>query len=62
MKDYYAEINKSLTRHEEGKYASHSLEWITDRIMWCWSWRKITEEQMRELAERTTKLWEDKRV
>ena len=51
-KDYYAEIDKHLTRLEQGKYAMHDIDWCIKRVDWAWKWRKITKEQMDELAGR----------
>ena len=56
MKDYYAEINTHLTRLEQGKYAMHTIDWCIGRIDWAWKWRKITKEQMDELAGRCCAL------
>lgn len=54
-KDFYEEINKALLEHEEhlsrGWYTK-SVEWICNRIDWCYHWKKITEEQMNELVDR----------
>ena len=56
---FYQEIDTALKFYEEYKpYHSHSIEWITDRICWCWKWRKITQEQMEELAMRATDILE----
>lgn len=53
MKDYYEEINKVLVTYEEHKpYHEKSIGWICDRIDWAWKWKKITKEQMEELADR----------
>ena len=59
MKDYYAEIDKCLSRHEQGKFTTHSMEWCTDRVAWCWKWRKITKEQMNNLADRICNIYDN---
>ena len=54
-KDYYGEINKALLEYEEHPYKSwytKTIEWICNRIDWCYHWKKITEEQMNELVDR----------
>lgn len=57
MKDYYSEIDKALKSYEEYKpYHQYSIDWITDRIDWCWKFKKITEDQMTELADRIIKV------
>jgi len=58
-KDYYKEINDALISYEEFKsYHQHSIDWITDRIDWCWKFRKITKDQMEELCDRVIKIIE----
>ena len=57
-KDYYSEINKELLCHEENRYSRRSIEWISDRIDWCWKFRKIKDKQLTELTERVIKLLE----
>ena len=57
MKNYYAEIDKELTSYELHKpWHQHSLDWIADRISWCWTWKHITEEQMENFTERFIKI------
>lgn len=58
MKDYYKEIDAAIKRYEDYKYPSHKIEWITDRICWCWKFRHITEKQKDELADRITNVIE----
>lgn len=59
-KNYYDEINDALIRYEEHKsYKTKTMAWISDRISWCWKFRKITREQMEELADRATKIFEE---
>lgn len=56
---FYKEIDTALKSYEEFKpYHSRKIEWITDRIYWCWKWKKITREQMEELAMRATNILE----
>lgn len=62
MKDYYAEIVKSLERIENGQYAIHNIEWCADRIVWAWQWRKITADQMTELTERVCAIFDKERI
>ena len=58
-KDYAKEIDKALHEYEDGKsFYIHSVSWISDRICWCWKWRKITEEQMENFADRMTKIFD----
>ena len=56
-RDYYAEIDKALQSHEQYKpWHDKSIEWISNRIVWCWKFRHITEKQMEELADRVCKV------
>ena len=59
MKDYYNEISFAIQRYEEGKYCTHSVGWITDRISWCYAWKKISKEQMESLADRIIAVMKD---
>jgi hypothetical protein len=57
MKNYYKEIDEELKRYEEYKpWHTKSIDWICNRIDWCWKWRKITKNQMEELADRVTAI------
>ena len=54
---YYNEIDKALKSYENFKpYHEKNIDWICNRIDWCWKWRKITEKQMEELAARATAI------
>lgn len=56
-KNYYKEIDKALKEYEEYKpYYTKSIDWICNRIDWCWHFKKITKEQMEELADRATEV------
>lgn len=57
---YYEQINKTIRDYEQGKsWHDKSIEWICNRIDWCWKWKKITEEQKNELADRICKVMEE---
>lgn len=59
-RNYYEEINTALISYEEFKpYHTKSLEWIADRIDWCWRFRKITKAQMKELADRVVIVYQN---
>ena len=59
MKDYYEEIDEVITRYEEHKPEfGKTMEWAANRIDWCWKFRKITKEQMEELADRATAIFD----
>lgn len=53
--DYYIQIDKALQSYENYKpyHTKKSIEWICNRISWCWKWKKITKSQMEELCTRT---------
>lgn len=58
-RDFYTEINKVVSEYEDGKpWHTRDINWATDRVAWCWKWRKITKEQMEELADRITAIFE----
>ena len=57
-RDYYKEIDEALKSYEERKpWHPHDMSWISDRINWCWTWRKITEEQKDEFCNRAIDLF-----
>lgn len=57
MRDYYKEIDKVLTEYEEYKPCHiRDIDWACNRIAWCYKWKKITKEQMQELADRATAI------
>lgn len=59
MKDYYSEIDKTLKSYEECRPCHpHSMDWVSDRICWCWKFKHITEKQMEELADRAAEIFE----
>lgn len=63
MKDYYHELDLAIQAYEQHKpYKRYSTDFITDKICWCWKWKKITEEQTHELADRMTKVFEEKKT
>lgn len=57
MKDYYKEIDEVLKSYEDYKpYHTKDIHWACDRVDWAWKWRKITKEQMEELADRVCNI------
>ena len=59
MNKFYNEINKALSSYELNKpYHTHSIDWICNRIDWCWKWKKITEAQKDELCNRVIEILE----
>jgi len=60
MNKFYEQIDKAIREYENYKLCPlKTIEWICDRIDWCWKWRKINKEQMHELADRICKVMED---
>ena len=56
-RDYYVEIDTALQSYENYKpWHEKSIDWICDRIDWCWKFKHITEKQMEELADRVRKV------
>ena len=53
MKNYYMDIDKAIIEYEVfASYKTKSIDWICNRIDWCYKWKHITETQMNELANR----------
>ncbi len=62
MKDYYREIDNALLSYENFKpYHEKTMDWITDRIDWCWKWKKITKEEMELFVDRVCKIYKEGR-
>jgi hypothetical protein len=58
-RNYYAEIDKVVSEYEQNKpWHTRDINWAANRVDWCWKWRKITKEQMEELADRITTIFE----
>ena len=56
-RDYYVEIDTALQSYENYKpWHDKSIDWICDRIDWCWKFKHITKKQMEELADRVCKV------
>ena len=63
MRDYYGEIDRALKRYEECKpWKDHDVDWICHRIDWCWKFRKISEKEMVELADRIVAVMDSGRA
>ena len=59
MRNYYMDIDKPIIEYEVfTPYKTKSIDWICDRIDWCWKFRHITKEQMEELADRCCNVLE----
>ena len=53
QRDFYKEIDIALKSYENYKpWHDKSIDWICNRIDWCYKWKHITESQMNELADR----------
>ena len=59
QRDYYKEIDEALISYENNKpYHTRNIDWICNRIDWCWKFKHITEKQIEELANRACKVLE----
>lgn len=59
MKDFYKEINIALKSYEDFKpYHEKDIDWICNRINWCWKWKKISKSQMEKLSDRAVNILE----
>ena len=57
MNKYYQQIDKALLSYENHKpYHDKTMDWICNRIDWCFKWRKITEKEMTELVNRAVNI------
>ena len=58
--DYAKQIAKALAEYENFiPYKTHSIDWICDRISWCWKWRKITETEKDDFCDRIIYIMEE---
>lgn len=51
-KDYYAQINAWLEQYEIKGNGDQKLSVISDKISWCWKWKKLTKSEVDELCNR----------
>ena len=62
QKDFYQELSRKIDFYEEHPWWDDErrtrLTAISNKIEWCWKFRKITLDQLHELCDRATKLWE----
>lgn len=60
MNKFYNQINEALISYEEYKpHHIKDIDWICNRIDWCWKWKKISHDQMEELTDRICKVMEN---
>lgn len=59
-RDYYNELDAIISRYENFKPVMENPYDVADKIAWCWKFRKITEEQMDDLAERMTRIFDER--
>lgn len=60
MKNYYEELDNALKSYENFEpYHTKNIDYICNKIDWCWKWKKITKEEMEELADRATAIFEE---
>ena len=61
MKNYYTDIDKAINEYEVfAPYKTKDIDWICNRIDWCYKWKHITEKQMNELADRIIFVMENR--
>ena len=57
--NYEEQIDKAIREHEECKPCPrYKLEWISNRIDWCWKWSKISREKKDEFCDRMIAIFE----
>lgn len=60
-RNYYVELSKKVEQFELGReHSSMLLSAISDKVVWCWHWRKITEDQLDDLCKRITILFDSR--
>lgn len=47
----FVKIHERLCAVETRRYGA-SLDWCIEHLDWAWRWRKITEEEKNQLADR----------
>lgn len=58
--NYSKQLNKALSEYENFKpVKQYSIDWICNRISWCWKWKKITKEEKDNFCERIIFIMED---
>lgn len=58
--NYSKQLNKALSEYENFKpVKQYPIDWICNRISWCWKWKKITEEEKDNFCERIIFIMED---
>lgn len=55
-KDYYKQLDGWVGMFEQCGYCPVKIEVVTDKIVWCWRWKKITEQQKNELCDRMVEV------
>ena len=55
-KDYYKQLDGWVRMFEQCGYCPVKIEVVTDKIVWCWKWKKITEQQKNELCDRMVEV------
>lgn len=60
MKNYCKEIDSAIKEYEDGKpYKTHRLEWVAERVEWCYRWKHITHKEMSNFCDRITYLFDN---
>ena len=55
-KDYYAQLDRWVSQYETKGNGDQKLSAISDKISWCWKWKKITKKQVDELCDRMIEI------
>ena len=56
-KDYYAQLDRWVSQYETKGNGDQKLSVISDKISWCWKWKKITKQQVDELCDRMLEIF-----
>lgn len=58
--DYAKQLDRAIKQYEECRpWKEHSIDWICDRVSWCWKWKKISEWDKDDFCDRIIRIMED---
>lgn len=59
MNKFEMQLDTALSEYENFKPCKqYSIEWICNRIDWCWKWRKISVDKKDEFCDRIIDIME----
>lgn len=55
----YKKIDSVVSQIERFGHSGIGLSWCADRTAWAYKWKKITKQEMTDLTDRITKLFDE---